>query len=135
MPVPDGDGTPTVRRAGREQLERIPSGLSRYDATHHAVGVATYGVEGDTATGDVTGVAHHLVADGGGDTAGSLGTSGALDTIWYLRYLDEYLRVDDRWLLARRALHLRGIERRHVTLLATGRTGAGPSSRRVRFGP
>ncbi len=104
-----------MRRAGRDQLEQIPSGLARYHVTHHAVSVATYAVEGDRATGDVTGVAHHVAPDGRADSA------RALDAIWYLRYLDEYVRADGGWLLTRRALHLRGIEERRVAHLGPGR--------------
>ncbi len=116
MPRPGGDGAPpTVRRAGRAQLEQIPSGLARYHATHHAVLGAAYDVDGATATGVVVGVAHHLAADGIG------ASPGGLDTIWYLRYADDYVRVDGRWLLARRALHLRDIEERRVRHLGPGR--------------
>ena len=125
MPRPGGDGTPTVRRAGRVQLEQIPSGLARYHATHHAVLGAGYEVGGTTASGVVLGVAHHLTADpdAGGLTADpDAGGSGGLDTIWYLRYVDDYVRVGGRWLLARRSLHLRGVEERRVGHLGPGRT-------------
>ena len=115
MPRPGGDGTPTVRRAGRTQLQQIPSGLARYHATRHAVVGTTYEVDGDTAAGVVVGVAHHLGADPDG------GGPGGLDTIWYLRYVDEYVRVGGAWLLARRALHLRGIEERRVAHLGPAR--------------
>ena len=91
---PVATGAPTVRRAGRDRLERIPTGLARYHATRHAVLGA--GLRGGrrTATGVVGGVAHHLGAvrtravppgrPGGGSTpsgtsATSTTTSGPAD--------------------------------------------------------
>ena len=115
MPRPGGDGTPAVRRAGRAQLEQIPSGLARYHATHHAVLGTAYEVDGATASGVVVGIAHHLAADR------DVGGPGGLDTIWYLRYVDDYVQVGGRWLLARRALHLGGIEERRIGHLGPGR--------------
>lgn len=114
--VPDlaAGGAPTIRRAGREQLLAIPSGLARYHATHHAVRESTYEVSGRTATGDVTGVAHHLLAAGDPD-------DGGVDVIWYLRYVDEYVTTDGGWRIGRRVLHLRGIEERRVLRLGPGR--------------
>jgi SnoaL-like domain len=115
--VPDvaADGAPTICRRGREQLSRIPSGLARYHATRHAVGTATYTVDSRTASGEVTGVAHHLRAGPGP------GHSGGVDVIWYLRYVDDYVRSGDGWLLDRRVLRLRGIEERALTRLGPGR--------------
>jgi hypothetical protein len=57
-------GALMICRSGTTALERIPSGLAPYWATHHRVGPATYAVEGDSATGEVTGVAHHLAVPG-----------------------------------------------------------------------
>ena len=114
--VPDlaGGGAPTIRRAGRDQLSAIPSGLARYHATHHAVRSSTYEVSGTTATGAVTGVAHHLLAHGDGGL-------GGLDVIWYLRYVDDYVATDRGWRIDRRVLHLRGVEERRVQHLGPGR--------------
>ena len=114
--VPDlaAGGEPSIRRAGRSQLERIPSGLAGYHATRHALRGATYEVAGGTATGEVLGVAHHLLAgDDGGD--------GGTDVIWLLRYVDDYVNGDGGWRIGRRTLHLRGIEERAVTHLGPGR--------------
>jgi hypothetical protein len=75
-------------------------------------------VEDGTATGEVVGVAHHLAADPGTDGPDG---PGGLDTVWYLRYVDRYVRVGGRWLLARRALHRRGIEERRIAHVGPGR--------------
>jgi hypothetical protein len=115
VPRPGGDGTPTIRRAGRARLAAIPTALAGYHATYHAVLAADYDVADGTATGEVVGVAHHLATDPG--TAGP----GGLDTVWYLRYVDRYVRVGGRWLLTRRALHRRGIEERRIAHVGPGR--------------
>jgi len=120
--VPDlrGDGAPTICRSGAADLERIPSGLARYRATHHRVGPATYEVDGDTATGEVAGVAHHLAAP---DDAAVVvwGGGPGTDTVWYIRYVDDYRRDGSAWRIARRVLHLRWIEERPVEHLGPAR--------------
>jgi hypothetical protein len=113
--VPDVSvGTrPTVCRAGADALSRIPSGLARYHVTRHRVGPAVYAVDGDSATGAVAGVAHHLTASarsGGTVPGGGPGT----DAVWYLDYRDRYRRGADGWRIVRRELHLRSIETRPV---------------------
>jgi len=117
--VPDASSgpEPVICRTGRDALRRIPSGLARFHATHHRVTDARYDLHGDTATGEVVGVAHHL-----GAPADAAGADGAgTDTIWYLRYSDTYRRTGDGWRIARRALYLRGIEERPVARLGPGR--------------
>ena len=109
--VPDSEVgfEPIIMRSGHSQLERIPSGLASYHVTYHVLWSTAYDVDGDRATGTVTGVAHHVTAELGD------GAGGGLDAVWYLRYADEYLRAGDGWLLTRRALHLRDIEYRRIT--------------------
>ncbi len=121
--VPDGsrDNAPTICRAGTAALEAIPSGLRRYLATYHRVGVASYVIDGDSATGDVTGVAHHLGARTGEPREAADGGGRGLDTIWYLRYADDYRRTDAGWRIARRVLHLHWIEERPVEWTGPGR--------------
>jgi hypothetical protein len=106
-------GALMICRSGTTALERIPSGLAPYRATHHRVGPATYAVEGDSATGEVTGVAHHLAVPGS-DPAPVPGGGPGIDTVWYLRYADDYRRTGSEWRIARRVLHLRWIEERPV---------------------
>jgi len=116
VPDPSQGPEPTVCRSGAGSLRRIPSGLARYHVTHHRVGPAEYVVTGDSATGEVTGVAHHLtvsVTDPPDAPTASAGGPG-IDTVWFLRYEDRYRREDDGWRIARRSLHLRWIEERPV---------------------
>ncbi len=124
VPDPRVGTEPTICRAGRDRLARIPSGLAGYHATCHAVWAGTYDVGGDTATGVVDGVAHHLGTGsdpGTGDTVDGGGAGGAVDTIWYLRYVDGYVRTGRGWRIARRALHLQRIEHRPLRRLGPGR--------------
>jgi len=120
--VPDvSRGTePTIRRAGTEELRRIPAGLARYHSTNHRIGATTYELRGDTAVGTVIGEAHHLAASSGTVDAGQNGGPG-VDTIWYLRYEDEYARETVGWRIARRSLHLQSIEVREVVQIGPGR--------------
>jgi ketosteroid isomerase-like protein len=115
---------PTIRRAGFEELRRIPDGLARYHATCHQVGATSFDVDvdGSTATGTVMGVAHHLTASASGVAAATGGDGGpGVDTIWYLRYEDEYRRDPDGWRIAKRELHLRSVEERSVDHTGPGR--------------
>jgi hypothetical protein len=114
---------PTICRSGARALARIPSGLARYHRTSHRVGPAVYVVDGESATGHVSGVAHHLsvstvaAPDGRGPPVGGPGT----DHVWYLRYEDRYRREPTGWRIARRDLHLRWIEDRPVDHVGPGR--------------
>src|SRR3989337_4740 len=53
---PDGPSSMTAP----DDLERIPTGLGRYDQTFHFVGNHRVELDGDEATGDVYCIAHHL---------------------------------------------------------------------------
>jgi SnoaL-like domain len=129
VPDPSQGPEPTVCRSGADRLRRIPSGLAHFHVTHHRVGPADYVVTGDSATGEVTGVAHHLTASVA-DPAGPAGASGAptasaespgVDAVWFLRYEDRYRSEGGEWRIARRALHLRWIEERPVERVGPAR--------------
>lgn len=126
VPDPSRGPEPTVCRSGADRLRRIPSGLAHYHATHHRVGPAEYVVTGDSATGEVTGVAHHLTASVAdpADPTGAPSASPAgpgVDMVWFLRYEDRYRRGPAGWRIARRELHLRWIEERPVDHLGPAR--------------
>ncbi|HEX3981931.1 MAG TPA: nuclear transport factor 2 family protein [Acidimicrobiales bacterium] len=122
--VPDYpvDLRPVVTRQGHEALERIPEVLRRYHRTFHLVGGTRYEVDGDRATGEVQCVAHHVTATDqpGGTEPDRVGT----DTVWFIRYRDQYRRSGPTWRIVRRELHLQWVEEHPVALL-----GAPPGDR------
>jgi ketosteroid isomerase-like protein len=80
-------------REGHEALGAIPDMLSRYDKTFHFLGNHRYSVDGDTASGEVYCMAHHLTND----------VHGATDFIMLIRYLDTYRKgADGAWRIAAR---------------------------------
>ena len=46
---------------------------------------------------------------------------GGVDVIWYLRYVDGYVRTGEGWRIRRRALHLVATEVRALAHLGPGR--------------
>ena len=89
------DAEPRSVRQGHEALGEIPQLLSRYDHTFHFVGNHRYTVDGDTASGEVYCIAHHLTRD----------EHGASDFVMLIRYLDTYRRdADGAWRIAERTV-------------------------------
>ena len=87
--------TVTGTRRGHDELGEITTLIARYAQTYHFVGNARYELDGDRATGEVYGMAHHLTPDRHGGT----------DYVMLMRYLDTYRRRDGTWGIAeRRAL-------------------------------
>ena len=76
------DDEPRGVREGHEALGAIPDMLSRYDKTFHFLGNHRYSVDGDTASGEVYCMAHHMTTD----------IHGATDFVMLIRYLDSYRR-------------------------------------------
>ncbi len=132
---------PAVCFKGTEALERIPDGLARYHSTRHEVGEATYDIDGDSgwATGEVHGIAHHLRVDSDGSDShvadshvgdspvadgpamADLADPPGTDVIWYIRYVDDYVRSDLGWRISRRLLHLDRVEERALDHLGPSR--------------
>lgn len=120
---------PVLTRSGRERLRLIPGALQRYRRTFHQVTNHEFAIDGDTANGEVLCVAHHLTAvdpsvslapvAGTEPAEGSLKAEGT-DFIWYIRYRDEYRRVDGDWKFQRRSIHLQWVEERPVPEDGTG---------------
>jgi ketosteroid isomerase-like protein len=87
------DDEPRSVREGHEALSAIPEMLRRYDKTFHFVGNHRYAVDGDTASGEVYCIAHHLTTD----------ADGATDFVMLIRYLDSYRRdPGGAWRIAER---------------------------------
>jgi hypothetical protein len=104
VPVAPRSLEPTVERRGRTAIEEALHALARYAATFHAVVGQVVDLDGDTATGTTSCVARHVMAGAGDDT----------DTVWMLRYGDDYRRCAEGWRFSRRELTVDWIEEHPV---------------------
>jgi SnoaL-like domain len=104
-----GDLSPVFSRKGRDRLRHVLDGLDRYRHTFHEVTTTRYEVGDETASGRIWCTAHHVTADET-DQVPPPGT----DTIWAIRYADDYQRTSEGWRIARRVLHLLWISERPV---------------------
>jgi ketosteroid isomerase-like protein len=96
-----GDLSPTFGRQGRDRLRQVLDGLDRYRHTFHEVTTTRYDVGEETASGRIWCTAHHVTAD----ETDRVPPSGT-DTVWGIRYADDYRRTPEGWRIARRVLHL-----------------------------
>jgi len=133
--VPDGvlmvpdypdDLRPVIARRGHDALRRLPEGLRRYQRTFHQLSNHHYEVVGDRASGQVACVAHHVTGDGGvtGDRPAGDRPAGT-DSVWFIRYRDDYARTAAGWRIERRELHLQWVEEHPVAVLGAAPTGRG----------
>ncbi|HEV3280198.1 MAG TPA: nuclear transport factor 2 family protein [Acidimicrobiales bacterium] len=113
--VGPGEARPASHHVGHEALRRVPDGLRRYERTFHQVSNHRFAIQGDRAKGEVLCVAHHVLTT----TAEGAGEPG-LDTVWFIRYLDRYVRTDGGWRFERRSLYLQWVEEHPVSVLPTG---------------
>lgn len=74
--------------------------LRRYQKTLHSVTTQQISIDGDTATGEVYCVAHHIYRDFHQNSRFPFDLSHD----FLIRYEDAYARVDDRWLFTRRRI-------------------------------
>ncbi len=125
--VPDGelvvpdypdDLRPVLVRSGHDAIGRIPGRLAHYAHTVHLVAGHRFTVDGDTATGEVDCVAHHVTSTPPPEPSVPIDAGrpapGATDTVWFIRYGDRYRRSGEGWLIVRRELHLLWVEERPV---------------------
>jgi len=101
--------SPQATIAGRDRIvDVVPRMLGEmYLRCMHFVGNTLFDVQGDDATGEVYCFAHHLTKEAEGQ---------ASDFIMAIRYEDRFRRVDGRWLIAKRHLHLGWTETRAVQI-------------------
>jgi len=90
-------------REGRDEIVRAISQMS-YDATFHFVGQQQVEIDGDTATGETYCIAHHLTIPDDG--------SPATDHVMFIRYQNQFVRLEEGWRLAVRELHIDWTETR-----------------------
>lgn len=102
---PTGSPTPVTHMTGHAEIGVITDRIQRFPFTYHFVGNARFTVDGDTASGEIYGMAHHLTP---GDE------HGGTDYVMFMRYLDQYRRADDEWRISVRDAQVDWTETRFV---------------------
>jgi len=97
---------PTQELHGRESLAPVFDNLNIYNATMHFNGQSTVDLDGDRATGESYCLAHHLTIGEDGERTMMIAS---------IRYLDEFVKQDGRWLFAERRLMVNWTETRPST--------------------
>ena len=83
---------PSISWQGPEELREVMKLLASYSTTFHLMANHICEVDGDSATGEVYCLAHHLTEQGAtGD-----------NTLMVIRYRDSYTKLDGSWRIARR---------------------------------
>jgi uncharacterized protein (TIGR02246 family) len=83
---------PSISWRGPDELREVMKLLSSYSTTFHLMANHTCELDGDSASGEVYCLAHHLTEEGAdGD-----------NTLMVIRYRDRYTKVDRAWRFARR---------------------------------
>lgn len=114
---PSESPTPNRTRRGRHELADVIGLIARYDRTFHLIGNSRYDVTGDTATGEVYCVAHHVApANESGPGPGPGSAAPGTDRVMYIRYHDEYARRDGGWRIVERRVLVDWTETRPVEL-------------------
>lgn len=90
------DGSPTVRSGHAEIEVALEAGLGQYAGTTHVVGGQVLDIEGDTAHGQTTCLAHHVYERAGETRL----------LVMAVRYGDTFVRDDGVWRFAQRELRL-----------------------------
>ncbi|GFG70910.1 nuclear transport factor 2 family protein [Mycolicibacter senuensis] len=109
VPQPPDHLEPHVRHTARAGVRQALSALGGVTRTQHGILGEIYTASGDTATGQIAGVAHHWIDRGGKVT----------DHVWYLRYNDVYRRGERGWQIAVRTLSIDAIESRPARKVRT----------------
>jgi hypothetical protein len=90
------DGTPVVRTGRPDIAVALEDGLRRYVATTHVVGGQVVDLDGDTARGETTCLAHHIYERRGETRL----------LVMAVRYDDAFMREDGVWRFEQRELRL-----------------------------
>ena len=94
-----------VERVGPADITSAIKRLDRYEVTFHMVGNHYYEIDGDSATGEVYCIAHHVHGEPGSKR----------DHVMMIRYNDRYRREGSGWRFAQRELPVDWTEERLVT--------------------
>ena len=104
LPNPPDVLTPARSHRGADAVRAALETVTSVGRTHHGIDSEVYrsGPKDDVAHGRIGGTAHHW----------SRQHDAVTDLVWYLRYDDEYRRIESGWLIARRTLTIDAIETR-----------------------
>jgi len=82
------------RMQGHESLAKVIERIARFDRTYHLVGNARYDLSGESPTGEVYCVAHHVPGEA---AVGAEPRPDGAPTcyVMYIRYHDRYVRAGD----------------------------------------
>jgi hypothetical protein len=94
----------TTMLRGSKALTDGFSTLKKFDVTMHFNGQSTLDIHGDTATGETYCLAHHIFTENGQRVIMIIG----------IRYLDTIVRIQGRWLFAKRQLFYDWVDKRPV---------------------
>jgi uncharacterized protein (TIGR02246 family) len=101
-----GSAEPTQVLHGRASLAPVFDNLNTYTVTMHFNGQSTVDLDGDQAAGESYCLAHHLTVAPDGQRTMMIAS---------IRYLDEFVKQDGRWLFAERRLMVNWTETRPST--------------------
>jgi uncharacterized protein (TIGR02246 family) len=87
---------PTSQRHGRAAISASIEKIRDFNATYHSIGSHTVEIDGDSAHGETRCEAHHLIGK----------PPSLRDYTMFIRYLDDFARIDGRWLFRRRELRV-----------------------------
>jgi hypothetical protein len=103
--VEPGSNKPDTILHGKKEFLSGFETLKKYDMTMHFNGQITINISGDSATGEVYCLAHHLWTENGKRILMIMG----------IRYYDTYVRKNNNWLFAKRKLIFDFIDKRPST--------------------
>jgi uncharacterized protein (TIGR02246 family) len=99
-------GEPTSVRKGHEEIASAMAALSRYWSTMHVIANVNQEIDGDTATGRIGCVAHHIEGPEG----------ERRDRVLNIRYTDKYVRTEGTWRFKHREVRVLAVEKRPLTI-------------------
>lgn len=103
--VPAEGGRDAVARERPTDPQSVIPTLRQHDKTFHFLGQSTYEVAGNTATGAVHCIAHHLNQD----------AEGTVDLVLFVRYEDAYgLDGSGEWKITSRRVIIEWSEKRRI---------------------
>lgn len=89
---------PTGLRRGHAEITEAVNSIASYLATHHTIASSVAMINGDRADGETRCVGHHIE-----------GPPDVRDRVLYIRYDEQFARVDGRWRFARREVRVQWV--------------------------